>query len=103
LAPGKGVQEVIKARFGELVNFVPDVGLKEFVLVVFIGHCKFKLSEHSIGAILQATLGGYAADFRPVLLYDRVFHFSVASRNVGFHIHKLQSFSCDRYLIFFHL
>jgi hypothetical protein len=43
------------------------------------------------------------ADFRLVLLSDRMFHFSVASRNVGFHIHKLQSFSCDCYSIFFHL
>jgi hypothetical protein len=30
--PGKGVQEVIKARFGEPIKFAPDVGLKEFLL-----------------------------------------------------------------------
>jgi hypothetical protein len=50
--PGKGVQEVIKARFGEPVNFALDVGLKEFFLVVSVGRCKLKLSEYTIGIIL---------------------------------------------------
>jgi hypothetical protein len=86
---------VIKTQFREPINFVPNVGLKEFFLVVSVGRCKFKLSEHSIGVIVQATLGGYAAEFRPVQISDQVFRFSVASRNVGFHIRKLRSFSCD--------
>jgi hypothetical protein len=101
--PGKGVQEVIKARFGEPINFAPDVGLKEFFLVASVGRCKLKLYEYSIGIILQATTGGYPADFRLVFLSDQVFRFSVASHNVGFHIHKLRSFSFDHYSVFFHL
>jgi hypothetical protein len=32
-----------------------------------------------------------------------VFKFVVASRNVGFHIYKLRSFSCEHYQIFFNL
>jgi hypothetical protein len=35
--PGKGVQETIKKRYGEPVNFGPDVGLTELFLVVSAG------------------------------------------------------------------
>jgi hypothetical protein len=68
-----------------------------------VGRCKYKLSEQSISLILQATLGGNAVDFIPQQVSDRVFKFFVASKNVGFHIYKLWSFSCDQYQIFFNL
>jgi hypothetical protein len=55
------------------------------------------LCENSIGLILQATLHGSVADFRPQRILERVFKFLVASRNVGFHVYKLKSFSCDEY------
>jgi hypothetical protein len=42
-------------------------------------------------------------DFRPQQIFDRVFKFVVVSRNVGFHIYKLRSFSCDEHHIFFNL
>jgi hypothetical protein len=61
------------------------------------------LTEKSIGLILQVTLGGCAADFRPQPVSDRVFKFVVASRNVGFHIFNRRSFTCEQYKIFFHL
>jgi hypothetical protein len=101
LQPGLGVQTAIRARFVEPVNFFPISGLKEFFFIVSVGHCKFRLSEESIGFILQATLGGVAVDFRPTQISVRVFKFVVASRNVGFHIYNLRSFSCDQYKIFF--
>jgi hypothetical protein len=47
-----------------------------------MGRYKFKLSEQSSGFILQATLGGTAADFRPQQVSDRVFKFVVVSKNV---------------------
>jgi hypothetical protein len=56
-----------------------------------------------MGLILQATLGGVAADFRSQQISDRVFKFVVASRNVGFHIYKLRSYCCDQYKVFFNL
>jgi hypothetical protein len=101
--PGAGVQAAIKYRYGEPVNFFPIGGLMEFFLIVSVGRCKYKLSEQSINLILQATLGGNAIDFRPQQVSDRVFKFFVASKNVGFHIYKLRSFSCDQYQIFFNL
>jgi hypothetical protein len=60
-------------------------------------------SNFSIGKILQATIGGTVANFRPQWISDRVYKFVVAFKNVGFHIYNLRSFSCDQYKIFFHL
>jgi hypothetical protein len=68
-----------------------------------VGRCKYQLSDFSIGKILQATIGGTAADFRLQWISDHVYKFVVASKNVGFHIYNLRSFSCDQYNIFFHL
>jgi hypothetical protein len=68
--------------FWEHVNFSPKHGSKEFDLLVSIGRCKYQLSVFSIGLIFQATLGGAAADFRPIQIVDRVFKFVVALRNV---------------------
>jgi hypothetical protein len=48
-------------------------------------------------------VGGFATDFRPVMLSDRVFKFMVSSKEVAFHIFNLKSFSCDNYKIFFSL
>ena len=67
------------------------------------GHCKFKLTTSSVGAILQATIGGCAADFGVLELSDRVFRFSVCLSSIGFHILNLRSFDCSAYKIFFHL
>jgi hypothetical protein len=85
------------------VNFFPIGGLKAFYLVILIGRCKYKLSKKTVSSILQATLGGVVADFRPKELSARVFMFTVASREVGFHIYSLKSFSSDQYQIWFHV
>jgi len=74
-----------------------------FHLVVAFGFCKFKLSQHSVDLILQATIGGNASLFKVSTLSDRVFKFSVASKEVGLIIRRLISFECDLYKIFFHL
>jgi hypothetical protein len=87
--PGVGVQTAIRARYGEPVNHYPVQGLKEFFLIVSVGRCKYKLSEQTIGFLLQTTIGGTAVDFRPQQISDHVFKFVVASCNVGFHIYNL--------------
>ena len=56
-----------------------------------------------LASILQATIGGLAKDFGVVPLSDSVFHFSVSSRLVGFHVFKFRSFSCTIYKVYFHL
>jgi hypothetical protein len=85
------------------VNFHPVHCLQSFHLVALMGRCKYSLSEQSIGFIVQATLCGVAANFKPTQLSGRVFKFVVASHNVGFHTFHLKSYTCDQYKIFFHL
>jgi hypothetical protein len=100
---GLGVQSAIHFRLGESVNFFPVIGLKEFFPIASFGRCKFRLNDHSVGLMLQATLGGIAADFKHAQISDQVFCFVVASKNVGFHVYKLRSFSCEQYHVFFNL
>jgi hypothetical protein len=83
---------------GDASQLLPASWLREFFL--WLGPCKYKLDDHSVGFLLQATLGGVAADFMPQQLSDGVFKFSVASRDVEFHIYNLQMFACDQYKIF---
>jgi len=99
--PGIGVQEMIRRKFGRSVS--PSSQEHAFFLVASFGRCKYKLSPPSVGAILQATIGGSAADFAVLGLADRVFRFSVSLSLVGFHIVKLCSFECSSFKIFFHL
>jgi hypothetical protein len=63
--PKVGVQAAIHHCFREPENYFPVPTLKEFFLLVSVGRCKYHLSKYSIGLILQATLGGVAAYFRP--------------------------------------
>jgi hypothetical protein len=91
-----GVQSAIRQQFGELVNYFPIEGLKEFFMVVSVGRCKYQLSKLSVGLTLQATLGGAMTDFRPKHLSASVFKFFVASSKVGFHVfNNLKFFSCE--------
>lgn len=101
--PGVGVQEAIKDRFGLPVSIPAGSGFPGFFLLASFGRCKFRLNEGTLGAILQATIGGVAADFRTQQIDDRLFRSVVASKAVGFHIYKLKSFECQHYKIFFNL
>lgn len=58
---GIGIQAVIKSKFGCPVT--PVTRGHVFLLVASFDRCKFKLSPSSVGAILQATIGGVAEDF----------------------------------------
>ena len=74
-----------------------------FLLIVSFGHCKWCLSSGSVGFLLQAVIGGFAASFNVVQLSDRVFRFSVCSKKVGIIIYNLRLFECDEFKLFFHL
>lgn len=100
-APGLGVQEEVFRRFGLPISSNQVLG--SFALVVSFGRCKLRLSDEHVGWLLQATIGGSAAQFHVSQLAHRVFKFFVSSRQVGFFIRRLVSFACDDYKLFFHL
>jgi hypothetical protein len=100
--PSLGGQLVIDQKFDLPVSHVRSSSSR-FFLVASFGQCKFCLCPVSIGLILQVTFGGFASDFDVVQLDDHVFCFSVASKQLGFHIFNLSTFSCSCYKVFFHL
>lgn len=71
--------------------------------MVSFGRCIFKLDSESVGILLQASLGGFAAGFNVSQLSDRVFQFSVFSKAVGFHIYNLKYIDRAEFRAFFNL
>ena len=98
-AVGLRFQDELRATLGLPVSFS---FADSFHLVVAFGRCKFKLSPQSVGLILQATIGGFAS-FKVSLLNDRVFKLSVTSKEVGLIVHRLTSFECPLFKLYFHL
>jgi hypothetical protein len=91
--PGRVLQAEIFRRYGSPVTSSSPA--KDFLMVLSVGRCKFRLTSLLLHHLLQAVIGGVLADFRVVHLADRVFRFSVASHQVGFHIYNLRSFECQ--------
>ena len=101
--PSKVVEAEVHRKFGSPVCLDPSSPSPGFHLVLSFGRCKFRLSEENAAIILQSVIGGYACAFRLYTLSDRVFHFSVSSSTVGFHIYKLRAFECSQFKLFFNL
>lgn len=101
--PGKVVEAEILRRFGSPVCFDPVSSPQEFLLVLSVGRCNFRLSPFTMGFLLHSVLGGAADAFCVTQLDHRVFRFSVHSKLVGFHVAQLRSFECSDYKVYFHL
>lgn len=101
-APGLKIEADVGNRLG-LPICSPALDRHSFVLVVAFGRCKFRLDPLSVGSILQATIGGLVTQFNVSLLSNRTFRFFVSSKQVGFYIADLRSFSCDAFYLEFHL
>lgn len=100
-SPGLKVKDEIWQLYGSPVTSAPLPG--SFALVVSFGRCKFRLNEETISYILQATIGGIAAQFRVSELSQRVYKFFVSCQAVGFFVRRLIHFDCGSYKILFHL
>lgn len=99
-APGLKIEADVGNRLG-LPFCSPALDRHSFVLVVAFGRCKFRLDPLSVGSILQATIGGLVTQFNVSLLSNRTFRFFVSSKQVGFYIADLRSFSCDAFYLEF--
>lgn len=71
--------------------------------MVSVGRCKFRLCENIVSLLIQSAIGGNASSFSVLCLGDRVFQFSVASKEVGLFIYKLRFYECGQFKILFHL
>ncbi|KAJ1265092.1 hypothetical protein BS78_08G051900 [Paspalum vaginatum] len=77
-SPGKKFSAEVKARLRCCVS--SSVGSSGFLLLIAFGSCKFRLSDASVGVILQSVLGGHSSEFLALELEDRVFQFIVHSQ-----------------------
>lgn len=71
--------------------------------MVSVGRCKFWLSEDVVARLIQVAIGGDSSCFAVEQLDDRVFQFSVSTKEVGFFIYNLKSYDCEQFKINFHL
>lgn len=101
LAPGLSIQHEVWRKLGLPISWPTLVGTS-FALVVAFGSCKFRLSDDSVGLILQASIEGTASHFRVSRLADRVFKFFVSSKPVGIFVRNLHSFESDLFKLTFH-
>lgn len=74
-----------------------------FWLVVSFERCIFKLDSVSVGHLFQAAFGGFARGFKVLSLADRVFRFTVSSKDVGFHIYNSRCIVRPEFKAFFNL
>jgi hypothetical protein len=103
LRPGVLFEADVWRRFSSPVCPGSPCSPSAFWLVVSFGRCIFRLDPVSVGHILQAAFGGSARGFMVLSLADRVFRFTVSSRDVGFHIYNSRCIVRSEFKTFFNL
>lgn len=101
--PGTKFQELVHQCFGCPVSPATHFSSFALHLIASFGRLAVRLNEDSIGLLLQSCIGGVTKDFNVFHLSGWMFSFSVSCKNVDFMIHKLKSFSCKSFAIFFFL
>jgi hypothetical protein len=105
--PGSLFEADVRRRFSSPVCSGSPNSLSAFWsafwLVVSFGRCIFKLDPVSVGHLLQAAFGGFARGFKVLSLADRVFRFTVSSKDVGFHIYNSRCIVRPEFKAFFNL
>jgi hypothetical protein len=74
-----------------------------FFLLVSFSRNRFRLTEESVSICLQSILGGQASDFRPFLMEDQIFKFSVSSKKAAFMVLALSPVVEDMFKLAFFL
>jgi hypothetical protein len=101
--PGLAFEDSLRGLLASSVCSARPSLRSSFWLVVSFGRCIFKLNSVSVGHLLQAALGGFAAGFEVLQLADRGFRFSVSSMAVGFHIYNSGCIERKEFRAFFNL
>jgi hypothetical protein len=99
--PGSRFKADVRCRFRSTVH--PLGKSDHFLMDVSFGHDKFKLDIDTVILALESCLGGSSEDLSVVCLRERVFCFSLASKQVGFLVSSIKSFSCSAFKCYFHL
>ncbi|TVU01465.1 hypothetical protein EJB05_53081, partial [Eragrostis curvula] len=101
--PGLSFQHNVTRRFGSPVSHHPSSSSGPFFLVVSFSRSSIKITDDSVGFMVQSCLGGTAKDFQVTHLKDWCFRISVFSKAVGFLIDSLRKFACPLFSLHFAL
>lgn len=101
--PGLKFAELVHRRFGCTVSPPTPLSPSGFHLVTSFGRSAVHLNEDSVSLILQACLGGTAKNYNVLHLSGWMYSFTVSCKDIGFMVHRLRSFSCKTFAIFFFL
>ncbi|CAL5096288.1 unnamed protein product [Urochloa decumbens] len=102
-SPGILFAEKVRLATGSLVASSHPDEIDNFWLIAAFSRSRIKLSESSVGGILQSCLGGSAKLFCVVELENQLYKFGVSSKSVGLLVFGLRSFACPSFKVFFHL
>lgn len=100
---GRKFRKEVLQLFGSSVHHVESSPAGSFFLLVTFRRYTFRLTEDSVAFALASCLGGAPAGFHVQYLSDRHYRFSVANKNVGFHVYKIRRFIGDHFDAYFHL
>ena len=69
----------------------PSDGMDPFVMVVSFSRHVFRLSDNSVAAALEATIGGSTIELMVSSIRDKVFSFHVSCKKVRLYVLALRS------------
>lgn len=101
--PGINFSKLVSQCFKCSVSPLTRSSKTSFSLIVTFGRSALRLNEDSVALILQASLGGSAANFDVQHLSGWMFRFLVSCKEVGFMVYKLRSVICKCYVAYFFL
>jgi hypothetical protein len=93
-SPGLSFAKRVRREFFSTVH--PSKDSYHFTMVVSFGRSSFKLTEDTVSLALESAIGGLCDELKVSLLRDRVFSFTVSSKQIGFLIYQTRSFSVSR-------
>jgi hypothetical protein len=100
-SPGREFAKRIRKEFLSTVH--PTRDSFHFTMVVSFGRASFRLTEDNVSLALEAAIGGLCDELKVSVIRDRVFSFTVSSKQIGFRIQDHRSYSCRQFKCFFHL
>lgn len=100
---GRKFRKEVLQLFGSSVHQVESSPIGSFFLLVTFRHYTFRLTEDFVVFALASCLGGAPTGFHVQYLSDRHFRFSVANKQVGFHVYNIRRFIGDCFDAYFHL
>lgn len=100
---GEEFEQRVRRCFGAQVHHQsPSPQGSLFLLATFL-RSLFRLSEESVGLVLESCLGGHALFFHVVEVSYNHFRFSVSCKAVGFFVYALRRVIGSSFDIYFHL